>query len=180
MRHATTYDSVCVLAAAVLWGTTGIAAALAPGVGSLAVGAAAMGVGGLLQAAAAHRPMRSYRAGLAAQWRTLAVAAVAVAVYPLAFYTSMRLAGVAIGTVVSIGSAPMAAALIERVIDRQPLSRRWALGATAGVLGVLALALAHRGEEAAAGGSGAQPVLGIALGCWPGSPTRCTRGVRRE
>jgi hypothetical protein len=31
---------VCVLAAAVLWGTTGTAAALAPGVGSLAVGAA--------------------------------------------------------------------------------------------------------------------------------------------
>jgi len=75
----------------------------------------------------------------------------------------MRFAGVAIGTGVSIGSARMAAALIERVIDRQPLSRRWALGATAGVLGVLALALAHPGQEAATGGSGAQPVLGIAL-----------------
>ncbi len=167
MRHGTTYGTVCVLAAAVLWGTTGTAAALAPGVGSLAVGAAAMGVGGLLQAAAAHRLMRAHRAGLAAQWRPLAAAAVAVAVYPLAFYTSMRLAGVAIGTVVSIGSAPMTAALIERVIDRQPLSRRWALGATAGVLGVLALALAHPGEEAT-GGSGAQPVLGIALGLLAG------------
>ncbi|WP_448608879.1 DMT family transporter [Geodermatophilus sp. URMC 60] len=156
------------LTAAVLWGTTGTAAALAPGVGSLAVGAAAMGVGGLLQAAAAHRLMRAHRAGLAAQWRPLAAAAIAVAVYPLAFYTSMRLAGVAIGTVVSIGSAPMTAALIERVIDRQPLSRRWALGATAGVLGVLALTLAHPGGEAATGGSGAQPVLGIALGLLAG------------
>ena len=98
MRHGATYGSVCVLAAAVLWGTTGTAAALAPGVGSVAVGAAAMGVGGLLQAAAAHRGLRAHRAGLAAQWRTLAVAAGAVAVYPLAFYTSMRLAGVAVGT----------------------------------------------------------------------------------
>jgi DME family drug/metabolite transporter len=168
VRSGATFGSACVMAAAVLWGTTGTAAALAPGVGSLAVGAAAMGVGGLLQAAAAHRVMRAHRAGLAAQWRTLATAAVAVAVYPLAFYTSMRLAGVAIGTVVSIGSAPMAAALIERVIDRQPLSRRWALGATAGVLGVLALALAHPDKEAAAGASGAQPVLGIALGLLAG------------
>ena len=124
MRSGATFGSVCVLAAAVLWGTTGTAAALAPGVGSLAVGAAAMGVRGLLQAAAAHHVMRAHRAGLAAQWRTLAVSAVAVAVYPLAFYSSMRLAGVAVGTVVSIGSAPMAAALIERVIDRRPLSRR--------------------------------------------------------
>ncbi len=169
MRSGATFGSVCVLAAAVLWGTTGTAAALAPGVGSLAVGAAAMGVGGLLQAAAAHRVMRVHRAGLAAQWRTLAVSAVAVAVYPLAFYSSMRLAGVAVGTVVSIGSAPMAAALIERVIDRRPLSRRWALGATAGVVGVLALALARAGEEeAATGGSGPQPVLGIALGLLAG------------
>ena len=94
-----------------------------------------MGVGGLLQAAAALRVVRAHRAGLAAQWRTLAVAAGAVAVYPLAFYSSMRLAGVAVGTVVSIGSAPVAAALIERVVDRRPLSRRWALGAAAGMLG---------------------------------------------
>ncbi|SDN31600.1 drug/metabolite transporter, DME family [Geodermatophilus siccatus] len=168
MRRGEAYGSACVLAAALLWGTTGTAAALAPGVGSLAVGAAAMGVGGLLQAAAALRVIRAHRAGLAAQWPTLAVSAAAVAVYPLAFYTSMRLAGVAVGTVVSIGSAPMAAALVERVVDRRPLSRRWALGATVGVLGVLALAIARAGEEAATGAPGAQPVLGIALGLLAG------------
>jgi DME family drug/metabolite transporter len=67
-----------------------------------------MGVGGLLQAAAAFRVVRAHRVGLAAQWRTLAVAAGAVAVYPLAFYSSMRLGGVAVGTVVSIGSGPPA------------------------------------------------------------------------
>ncbi len=169
MRHDATYGSVCVLAAAVLWGTTGTAAALAPGVGSLAVGAAAMGVGGLLQAGSAGRVMRAHRAGLAAQWRTLALSAAAVAVYPLAFYTSMRLAGVAVGTVVSIGSAPMAAALVERVVDRQPLSRRWAVGATVGVLGVLALALAHPDAGGPTAGTyGTRPLLGIALGLLAG------------
>jgi DME family drug/metabolite transporter len=165
----TTYGSACVLAAAVLWGTTGTAAALAPDVGSLAVGAAAMGIGGLLQATAALRVVRTHRGGLAAQWRTVAVAAGAVAVYPLAFYSSMRLAGVAVGTVVSIGSAPVAAALIERVVDRHPLSRRWALGAAAGVLGVLALALARTGHADPGTGTGnAHPVLGIALGLLAG------------
>ncbi|MPV90305.1 EamA family transporter [Georgenia ruanii] len=156
------------LAAALLWGTTGTAAALAPGVGPLAVGAAAMGVGGLLQAAAAHRGMRAHRAGLLAQWRTLAVSAAAVAVYPLAFYTSMRLAGVAVGTVVSIGSAPVAAALVERIVDRQPLSHRWALGAAAGLLGVLTLAVARAVDAGPAPGpgtaAGTHPALGIALG----------------
>ena len=46
MNRGTLY----VLAAALSWGTTGTAAALASGVGALAIGAAAMGVGGLLQA----------------------------------------------------------------------------------------------------------------------------------
>ena len=157
---------VFVLVAALLWGTTGTAAALAPGVGALAIGAAAMGIGGLLQAAAASRVMFTHRGGLTAQWRTVMVSAGAVAVFPLAFYSSMRLAGVAVGTVVSIGSAPPAAAVIERIVDHQRLSRGWALGTTVGVSGVLAIALAHPGPATTT--ATAQPVLGIALGLLAG------------
>jgi DME family drug/metabolite transporter len=160
---------VFVLVAALLWGTTGTAAALAPGVGPLAIGAAAMGVGGLLQAAAAGRVMVTHRGALTAQWRTVILSAGAVAAYPLAFYSSMRLAGVAVGTVVSIGSAPPAAAVIERIVDRQPLSRRWAEGTAVGVSGVLALALTHPGASGPpTTTSAAQPALGIALGLLAG------------
>jgi len=160
---------VFVLVAALLWGTTGTVAAMAPGVGPLAIGAAAMGIGGLLQAAAASRVMFTHRGGLTAEWRTVMLSAGAVAVFPLAFYSSMRLAGVAAGTVVSIGSAPPAAAVIERIAGHQPLSRGWALGTTAGVSGVLALALAHPGEPGpATTTAAAQPVLGITLGLLAG------------
>jgi DME family drug/metabolite transporter len=160
---------VFVLVAAMLWGTTGTAAAMAPGVGPLAIGAAAMGIGGLLQAAAASRVMFTHQRALMAQWRTVMVSAGAVAVFPLAFYSSMRLAGVAVGTVVSIGSAPPAAAVIERIADHQPLSRGWVLGTTVGVSGVLALALAHPGQFGPVTTTAtAQPVLGIALGLLAG------------
>jgi drug/metabolite transporter, DME family len=159
---------VFVLVAALLWGTTGTAAAMAPGVGPLAIGAAAMGIGGLLQAAAASRIMFTHRGGLTAQWRTVMVSAGAVAVFPLAFYSSMRLAGVAVGTVVSIGSAPPAAAVIERIVDHQPLSRGWAAGTTVGLSGVLAITLAHRQTGPATTTATAQPVLGIALGLLAG------------
>ena len=147
-----------------LWGTTGTAAALAPGVGPLAIGAAAMGIGGLLQAAVGGRALIAHRGPLLAQGRLLALSALAVAVYPLAFYSSMHLAGVAVGTVVSIGSAPAAAAIIERVIDRRPLTRRWFVGATTGVLGVAALAVGTHGGSPSATGRGSDPVLGIVLG----------------
>jgi DME family drug/metabolite transporter len=157
---------VFVLVAAMLWGTTGTAAAVAPGVGPLAIGAAAMGIGGLLQAAAASRVMVTHWGALTMQWRTVMVSAGAVAVFPLAFYSSMRLAGVAVGTVVSIGSAPPAAAVIERIVDHRPLSLGWVLGTTVGVSGVLAIALAHPGPATAT--ATAQPVLGIALGLLAG------------
>ncbi len=49
------------LAASVLWGITGTAATFAPAVGPLAIGAAAMGLGGLLQALTAARPMARQR-----------------------------------------------------------------------------------------------------------------------
>ena len=61
------------------------------------------------------------------------------------------------------------AAVIERIVDHQPLSRGWALGTTVGVSGVLALALAHPGQLGpAATTATAQPVLGIALGLLAG------------
>lgn len=150
-----------VIAAAVLWGTTGTAAALAPDVGPLAVGAAAMGVGGLLQALAAARVIRAYHGALLGNWRLVGLSAVATAIYPLAFYTSMHLAGVAIGTVVTIGSAPAASALIERIADKRTLSRRWMAGAGFGVVGIVLLTFARAAHT---GATAAHPLAGIALG----------------
>ena len=92
----------------------------------------------------------------------------AVAVYPLAFYSSMRLAGVAVGTVVSIGSGSLAAALIERVVDHRPLSRRWALGAAA-AWRVLALTVSRTGHpEPATGMVAVTPCWASRSACSPG------------
>lgn len=65
--------------------------------------------------------------------------ALAVAIYPLAFYSSMHLAGVTVGTVIAIGSAPLFSALIERAFDRQPLTCQWLTGAIAGIIGIALL-----------------------------------------
>ena len=131
-----------VLFASIVWGTTGTAATFAPDVGSAAIGSAAMGLGGLLQALRAGGSIaRSFH--LLMRFRALLlIGGASVAVYPLAFYGSMRLAGVAIGTVVTIGSAPLFSALIELAFDRTPLTRRWMAGALVGVAGIVLLASA--------------------------------------
>lgn len=167
------WGALCVAAASVLWGTTGTAATFAPSVSPLAVGAVAMGIGGLLQALYAVNAIAGQWPGLLDRWRLVSLGAVAVAVYPLAFYSSMRLSGVAVGTVVSIGSAPVAAALIERFADRKPLTRRWMAGAFLGVTGAAVLSFAGQGHGQAAGsgptGESWTSLAGIALGLAAGA-----------
>ena len=166
--NAPLWGALCVVAASVLWGTTGTAATFAPSVSPLAVGAVAMGVGGLLQALYAANAITGQWPGLLARWRLVSLGAVAVAVYPLAFYSSMRLSGVAVGTVVSIGSAPVAAALIERFADGKLLTRRWMAGAVLGVSGAALLSFAGHAPAASPGGSWAS-LAGIALGLLAGA-----------
>ncbi|MEZ2390167.1 DMT family transporter [bacterium RCC_150] len=149
-----------------MWGTTGIAATFAPGVSPLAIGAVAMGLGGLLQAAIAAPRVIACSTSLRRQWRTVALGSVAVAAYPVAFYSSMHLAGVAVGTVVSIGSAPLASAVIERIVDKRRFTGRWAAGATLGLSGsmVLCCAEAANSDPASASASGSSTPAGIGLG----------------
>ena len=139
--------AIFIVGASALWGTTGTAATFAPSVSPLAIGAAAMGVGGLLQALCAVQPIASHWISLRGRWLLVAMGAAAVAVYPLAFYSSMRLAGVALGTVVSIGSAPLASAVIERLAEKRVLTRRWMLGALIGVAGAGLLSFAGNSAE---------------------------------
>ncbi|MFB7165243.1 DMT family transporter [Streptomyces sp. NPDC056242] len=154
------------LAASLLWGTTGTAATFAPDVGPLAIGAVAMGLGGLLQALIAAPQIAAHASRLRDQRGTIVLGAVSVAVYPLAFYSSMHLAGVAVGTVVSIGTAPLASSLIERVIDGRRLTRRWTLAASLGLLGtaLLCIAEATHATDGTSRTSLAGTFLGIGLG----------------
>lgn len=145
----------------VLWGTTGTAATFAPGAGPLAIGSAALGIGGLLQAAIAVPALRSEWTVLRERRWVVAIGAVAVAVYPLAFYSSMHFAGVAVGSVVSLASAPLASGILERVVDRRPLSRWWMLAAVLGIVGSTLLCIAKIEDRAS---SSVDTILGIALG----------------
>lgn len=137
----------CILYASIVWGTTGTAATFAPEVSAAAIGAAAMGIGGLLQAALAAKGIKKSYKKLIAHWKYILLGSLAVATFPLSFYASMRFAGVTIGTVVSIGSAPLFAALIEYRVEGFKLTKRWWIGASLGVTGMALLSLAESGTN---------------------------------
>ena len=127
---------IAVLIASILWGTTGTAASYAPNLSPLAVGAIAMGGGGLLQALLAHKKILDHLPQIKSYYPLLLIGMISVAIYPLAFYSSMRMAGITIGTVVSIGSAPLFTALLEKIFDKKALSLKWFISFIFGVIGV--------------------------------------------
>ncbi|WP_156750780.1 EamA family transporter [Mycobacterium sp. 852013-50091_SCH5140682] len=162
---ARTTGMVGIVIASLLWGTTGTASALAPSVSAITVGAGAMGIGGLLQIAFSRRALYRDRAMLLARYRLVIFGGVCVAAYPLAFYSSMRIGGVALGCVVSLASAPLASAVIERVCDGRALTRRWALACGFGIVGSVLLSLSrHSGDASGAHSAVLGVVLGLAAG----------------
>jgi len=151
-----------VLLASVLWGTTGTAASFAQGLSPLAIGAFAMGVAALLLGFRSAGSLAKHVKALRSKPLLLLAGAASVVLYPLAFYSSMHLAGVAIGTVVSIASAPLFAALLERLIDAKPITLRWTLSFLVGVTGI---AMLYIGKVTPAGGTQASAMLfGVILG----------------
>jgi len=166
--------------ASLLWGTTGTAASFLPdSVSPLAVGASTMTVGGLLLfVVSARAAIAAIRDATARRW--LLIGAIGVFVYPLAFYTSMDLAGVAIGNVISLGTGPVFAALLEWLFERHRLSALWAACTAVAIVGIVLLALGGHGAVAASGNSvlagvGFGIVAGLAYALYTYASSRAIR-----
>ncbi len=148
-----------ILSAAVLFGTTGTAQALGPAADPATVGAARIAVGALIlmALAAATRATRRIDPSIA-----LVAAGICVALYQVTFFESVARTGVAVGTVVALGSAPAFAGLFGRLAGGQALSAGWAAATGLASVGVALLALSG-------GGSEADPVgIALALGAGAG------------
>ncbi len=155
--------TLAILFASILWGTTGTAASFAPDLSPLAIGAFSMGVGGLMQAGLAYRKILFAFDKLLQNKKLLTVSALALAVYPLAFYSSMKLSGVAVGTVVSIATAPFFSALLECLISKKNnINKRWLTSFSIGVVGIGLLVFSESSSTNESGDD--LKLLGIALG----------------
>ncbi len=136
-----------VLAAGVLWGTTGTAQAFAPaGATPLAVGAIRLLVGGtaLLILALARRQLHPRGWPL---WPT-ALVLTGIALYQVCFFAAVARVGVAVGTIVAIGSAPMLAGVLGLAILGERPTQRWLLATLLAVGGCTVLVAAGSGSGA--------------------------------
>ncbi|GAA4049367.1 DMT family transporter [Agromyces indicus] len=156
-----------VLAAAVCFGTTGTAQALGPDADPLSLGAARIFIGGGALAAIALAvhvagrrddatgtsvaptsggsgagdlgPRSRTRFG---PWAAVVLGALGVLAYQPAFFAGTAANGVAVGTVVALGSAPVLTGVLDWVLRRRFPGRAWIVATALATAGVAILAAA--------------------------------------
>lgn len=156
VSHAPGRAVAAVLGAGMFFGTAGTAAALGPAAASPAgVGATRVLLGGLaLLVVMASRGQALAEAVRVATSRPGLLAGICCATYQACFFAAVRSTGVAVGTLVTVGSAPLLAGLLARLVNGTRTTRAWLVATVVCVAGLVLLA---------ADGLSERRPLGIAL-----------------
>ncbi len=146
-RNSSPGAALAAVGAAALWGTTGTAQELGPdGTDPVTVGALRILLGALvLGVLALRRPSGPALTGSGLPGRlpgpaVVLLGGVCVAAYQACFFVGVDRAGVAVGTVVALGVAPLATGLLGLLLGERP-DARWAVATSGAVVGVGLLVL---------------------------------------
>ena len=133
--------TLLILFASVIWGTTGTAQTLLPaGVSPLSVGAMRLAVGSITLVI-----FTLLRGGFHLtsdwSWKAAFFAGAGSALYQVTFFSGLRLTGVAVGTIVAMGSTPIIAAVLDYFLQKEKLTPRWYIATLLSITGGILLVL---------------------------------------
>jgi drug/metabolite transporter, DME family len=177
-----------ILAAAALWGSTGTVAHVAPpGASPVSIGAARIVVGGALLVLIALWPGRTGpdtpgRLLRQPGWQraSLGAAAVAVAGYQICFFSAVHLTGVAVGTMVAIGSGPVFAGVISMLTGGARPTARWAIATCGAIAGCSVLLAGGRTAGVVVTGAGLALLAGLCYASYAVTAARLIAGGLSE
>ncbi|GAA2482884.1 DMT family transporter [Streptomyces gobitricini] len=132
-----------VLAAALMWSTTGIAGQLLPDVSPATIATLRLTLGAavlcLTLLFASQRGGAGWRSLNRQQKGIICLAGVCTAAFQIFFFFSVRMTGAALGTLTVLTSAPLCAAVIDWLSRGERPSSRWYVGTALAVTGVFLL-----------------------------------------
>ena len=124
--------------------------------------------------------IRQLLARRGARRAVLVLGAASTAGYQLSFFSAVRATGVAIGTVVAIGSAPVLTGLISRLTGGGALTRRWILATAGAIAGCSVLVTGGRAAGANLGGVGLALLAGLCYAVYAVTAARLVTGGTSE
>jgi len=131
-----------VLLAAMLWGTTGTAQALAPpGATPLAVGTVRLTFGGLILLCLTLIRGSFRELGKNWPWATTLIASLCIAFFQPFFFAGVARTGVAVGTIVAISSSPVFAGILGYFVRKEKPAGRWFVATGLAIFGNFLLLL---------------------------------------
>lgn len=134
MKQSERKSQILVLMAAVLWGTTGSSQAFAPQSATpIAIGALRMAVGGTALLLLA-KLRGAFKTKIQLNKKLLLISSICMAAYQPLFFLGVFKTGIALGTVLALGSAPIFSGAIEYLMGEKP-SKRWIIGTTVSIIG---------------------------------------------
>ncbi|MBT3390775.1 MAG: EamA family transporter [Chloroflexi bacterium] len=130
---------IWIILAAVLWGTTGTSQTFAPqGATPISIGAVRLALGGLALLVFSRWRGQSLR-GIRWPLATTLLSGLSMAAYNLFFFAGVAKTGVATGTIVTIGSAPILAGLMGWFVRKERPGWKWGLATALAVGGGIVL-----------------------------------------
>ena len=155
---------ILVVAAGMCWGMTGTIQAFAPeNATPLTIGSARVFGAGLILLIWALFRRKKILSGEKWNWTGIIIAAFGLTAYQFAFFSAVRLTGVAIGTMIAIGSAPVLAGILGRLFFKECLSRRWFISTLLAITGCFLLVTAGNSDFSSVSIPGAMLAFGAAL-----------------
>lgn len=137
-ENLTVLPYIFVLLGAILWGTTGTAQTFLPdNAHPFIISAGRSATGGLflliIMILLKKIKFRSW------PWKQTLYAAICISLFQLLFFSSVRLTGVAIASVVAIGSAPIFSGLIEWIFLKMRPTKVWGISTGLAITGCMFL-----------------------------------------
>lgn len=136
---------IYILIASVLWGTTGTVQTLAPETATpLTIGAIRMVAGGVMLFFCAW--IRGKLDIRSLSIKHVLISAVSISVFQPTFFSAVAITGVAVGTVVALGTAPAMAGMMEWFLWKRKPTKEWWISTTMAIIGCTILFLTNEAE----------------------------------
>lgn len=164
MKNIQLSGPIMILVAASLWGTTGTAQTLTPSSSSPA------GIAALRMLIAGLAMLFMCRATLFKPahwpWGKTILAGLSIAIYQVSSFSAMAITGVAIGTMIAMGTAPIFAGILELLIKKKKPVSIWYLSTFLALIGCSLILLPSNNFQLNSSGIILATIAGLFYACY--------------